>query len=409
MSTETPFWQRFDFRVDPIIATVSVVLLIIGLIMMTSASVSIADKNFGNPLYYLQRQLVAALLGFAGVAVALLVPTRFWKKTGFLSLLLSFVLLIAVLVPGVGHTVNGSSRWFRLGFMNFQASEAVRILMLFYLCGYLVRHQHQVRNDFIGFAKPMLFVVLASCLLLLEPDFGAATVLLGITLGVLFIGGVQLRHYIVLVILAVSAMAAMPMSLPYRMKRLTAFLDPWQDPFGSGFQLTQSLIAIARGEWFGVGLGASVQKLFYLPEAHTDFVFAVLAEETGLVGAATVITLYFVLVARGFAVARRAIRQNMLFQGYLAFGISLWLGLQSFINIGVNMGVLPTKGLTLPLLSYGGSSLLVSMVTIGLLLRISHEVEINASFPVPRTDKIKASRKISRKRKTAAKPRRASA
>ncbi len=366
--------DMFRWRLDPVMLTVAGALLLIGILMMSSASISIAEKNFGNPLYYLQRQSLFALIGLVSVVVALSVPARFWEWSGYLALMLAFLVLIAVLVPGIGHTVNGSTRWIRLGFMNFQASEAARLLMLFYLCSYLVRHNDQVRMSFMGFAKPMFFVVIASCLLLLEPDFGAATVLLGVTLGVLFIGGVKFRHYAVLVILAVTAMAGMAMSSPYRMARLTAFIDPWQDPFGGGFQLTQSLIAIGRGELFGVGLGDSVQKLFYLPEAHTDFVFAVLAEEFGLVGCVLVVALYFALVARGFAIARRAVRMDLLFQAYLAFGISIWFALQSFINIGVNMGVLPTKGLTLPLMSYGGSSLIMAMVSVGILLRIYHEV-----------------------------------
>ncbi len=376
MSKLTGFsWSdAFRWRLDPVMLTVSGALLLIGIVMMSSASISIAEKNFGNPLFYLQKQSLFALIGVVGVVVAMSVPARFWQWSGYLALMLAFVLLIVVLIPGIGHTANGSTRWIRLGFMNFQASEAARLLMLFYVCSYLVRHSDQVRETFMGFAKPMFFVVLAACLLLLEPDFGAATVLLGVTLGVLFIGGVKFRHYAVLVVAAVSAMAAMAMSSQYRMDRLTAFWDPWKDPFGDGFQLTQSLIAIGRGEVFGVGLGDSVQKLFYLPEAHTDFVFAVIAEEFGLIGCVVVVALFFALVARGFAIARRAKRMDLLFQAYLAFGISIWFALQSFINIGVNMGVLPTKGLTLPLMSYGGSSLIMSMVSVGLLMRIYHEV-----------------------------------
>lgn len=366
--------QWFRWRLDPVMMTVAGALLLIGLLMMSSASMPIADKTHGNPLYFLQKQGVFALIGLLGVFVAMSVPARFWQWSGYLALMLAFVALVAVLIPGVGHTVNGSTRWIRLGFMNFQASEAARLLMLFYVCSYLVRHNDQVRESFIGFAKPMFFVVIASCLLLLEPDFGAATVLLCVTFGVLFLGGVRFRHYALLVAAAVGAMAVMAMSSDYRRDRLTAFLDPWQDPFGDGFQLTQSLIAIGRGEVFGVGLGDSVQKLFYLPEARTDFVFAVLAEEFGLVGCVIVIALFFALVARGFAIARRAIRMELPFQAYLAFGISIWFGLQAFINIGVNMGALPTKGLTLPLMSYGGSSLIMSMVSVGLLLRIYHEV-----------------------------------
>ncbi|NNF15846.1 MAG: putative lipid II flippase FtsW [Gammaproteobacteria bacterium] len=374
MKTAQLFAPLKRFHVDPVIALVAGILLVMGLLMMTSASVSIADKSFADPLYYLKRQSVFMVLGLVAVTVVMLVPLRLWDWAGYLALFLAFVLLTVVLVPGIGHTVNGSTRWIRLGFMNFQSSEAARLLMLFYVCSYLVRHQHQVREHFMGFAKPMLFVVVASYLLLKEPDFGAATVQLGMILGVLFVGGVRFRHYLLMVTFSVGAMVVMAMSNKERMERLTVFLDPWKDPFDGGFQLTQSLIAIGRGEWFGVGLGASVQKMFYLPEAHTDFVFAVLAEELGLIGAAFTIALYFVLVARGFLIARRALRAELLFPAYLAFGLSIWFGLQSFINIAVNMGALPTKGLTLPFMSYGGSSLIVSMVSAGLLLRVAHEV-----------------------------------
>ena len=369
---------RQGFVFDPLLVTVIAMLLMLGLTMMTSPSIAVAERNMGEPLYYLQRQGVYLTLGLLASGLFLLLPTRIWEATGFVSLSVALGLLALVLGPGVAQEIKGSTRWIDLGPMNMQVSEPARLLLLFYLCGYLVRHHEKVRESFSGFAKPMLFILLASAMLLLEPDFGATTVLLGTTLGLMFIGGVRLRDYFLLVVLAVAAMAAIIVTSPERVRRLKAFVNPWADAYayGDGFQLTQSLIAIGRGEWFGVGLGGSVQKLFYLPEAHTDFVFAVLAEELGLVGIVVTIVLYAVLVLRGFAIGRRAADAGLYFQSYLAQALVIWLGLQVTINIGVNMGVLPTKGLTLPLMSYGGSSLIITLVALALLLRIHHETRV---------------------------------
>jgi len=259
-----------------------------------------------------------------------------------------------VLIPGIGHEVNGSRRWLRLAGMSFQVSELARVLLLTYLASYIVRRQAELKEDLRGFLKPLAILVGASGLLLLEPDFGAATVLMSTGLALLFLAGVKLRHFFALVALAAAGMALVAVTSAYRVQRLTTFLDPWKDPFDSGFQLTQSLIAIGRGELFGVGLGASVQKLFYLPEAHTDFVFAVLAEELGLVGVAVTLALFVVLMWRAFGISRLAAEAGLPFQAYLAAGFGIWLGLQTFSNVGVNMGLLPTKGVTLPLMSYGG-------------------------------------------------------
>ncbi len=359
-------------------------LAVLGLVMVASASVSLADKLTGEPLYFFQRQsmfvAVGALIGF----VCYKLPTRLWETTGFVLLPLAFVLLAIVLVPGVGHTVNGSTRWIVLGPVNLQVSEPARLLFLFYLSGYLVRHGDRVRSGLSAFVRPMLVIALACALLLAEPDFGAATVLLAVSLGLMFIGGVRLRYLILLLAGSIAAMGAIAVSSPYRLKRLMSFLNPWDDMYGTGFQLTQSLIAIGRGEWFGVGLGGSVQKLFDLPEAHTDFVFAVLAEELGLIGVLVTVALYGVIVWRAFAIGGRAGRAQLYFQSYLAFGIGLWLGLQAFINMGVNLGLLPTKGLTLPMLSYGGSSLVVTCAAIGLLLRIHRETLIAELSPKQR-------------------------
>jgi cell division protein FtsW len=279
--------------------------------------------------------------------------------------------------------VNGSTRWVRLGIMNLQVSEPARLCFLLYLAGYLVRRNKSLREEFTGFLRPMIVLSIACVLLLLEPDFGAAVVLLATAMIMMFVAGARIRDFLVFFALAVVAMIALAIASPYRMKRITGFLDPWADPFNSGFQLTQSLIAIGRGEWFGVGLGDSVQKLFYLPEAHTDFVFAVYAEEFGLLGSVVLIALFLALLWRIFKLAMRAAEAERFFEAYIAIGLGSWLGIQAFINIGVNMGLLPTKGLTLPLISYGRSSLIITMICIALLLRIHHELAVDAK-PVNR-------------------------
>ncbi len=303
---------------------------------------------------------------------------RAWQSLGPLILLVGLALLFVVLVPGIGYEVNGSTRWIRVGVMNLQVSEPARLCLLVYLAGYVVRQQKVLKEQFVGFLRPMLVLSLGCALLLAEPDFGAAIVLLATALIVLFVAGARIRDFLLFFLTALTAMAVLALTSPYRMKRLTGFLDPWADPFDSGFQLTQSLIAIGTGEWFGVGLGNGVQKLFYLPEAHTDFVFAVFAEEFGLLGSLVLITLFLALLWRIFSLAMRAGDAERFFEAYLATGLGTWLGLQAFINVGVNMGLLPTKGLTLPLISYGRSSLIVTMVAIGLLLRIHHELAVDA-------------------------------
>ena len=288
------------------------------------------------------------------------------------------VLLLLVLIPGIGHSVNGSRRWLRILGLNFQVSELARVLVLTYVASYAARREQELRETLPGLAKPLGLLGVFFVLLLVEPDFGAATVLMATGFGVLFVAGARLRYVIGLAVAGGALIGWVAMSESYRMRRLTAFLDPWADPFNSGFQLTQSLIAIGRGEWFGVGLGESVQKLFYLPEAHTDFLFAVLAEELGLAGVILTLALFIGLVWRALQIARMAADAGLKFQSYLAAGFGIWLGLQSFINIGVNMGVLPTKGLTLPLMSYGRSSLIVTLAWVGLLLRVYHEATAGA-------------------------------
>jgi len=364
--------QRFTF--DPVIVMTTSALLLIGLVMVTSASVTVADRQSGDPFAYLERQMFSALLGVAAAFVMTKLPMDFWEKHGTVLLLAAFGLLVVVLLPGIGHAVNGSRRWVRIGPLNFQPSEVARMLLLTYVCGYVVRHQEALQTSFRGFVRPLGVLGFAAVLLLAEPDFGSALVLLAAGVGVLFVAGARLRDTLLLAGSGGALMALVAVSSEYRVRRLTAFLDPWADPFNSGFQLTQSLIAIGRGEWFGVGLGSSVQKLFYLPEAHTDFVFAVLAEEFGFIGAAVTVGLFMVLVVRALRIARLAGEAGMGFHACMAAAFGIWIGLQAFINVGVNMGLLPTKGLTLPLLSYGRSSLVVTLAWIGVLLRVHHEV-----------------------------------
>jgi cell division protein FtsW len=372
---------------DPWVIGPVTALLLVGLVMVASASIGVSDRELGMPFYYFQRQLVFVGLGLVGAMVAMTIPTAVWEKYSMVLLGVGLALLVVVLVPGIGHEVNGSRRWLRLGFMNFQASELARVLLLTYVASYAVRRAGELRSDFKGFLRPVAVLGGAAVLLLLEPDFGAATVLLATGLAVLFLAGARLTHLLVPLVVGAAGMATLAVTSTYRMRRLIAFRNPWEDPFDSGFQLVQSLIAIGRGEWFGVGLGSSVQKLFYLPEAHTDFVFAVLAEEFGFVGVVVVLSLFAVLVGRALAISRNAARAGLQFQSYLAASIGIWLGLQAFVNIGVNMGLLPTKGLTLPLLSYGGSSMLVTLAWLGLLLRVHHESQVTGRSATTREDR----------------------
>jgi cell division protein FtsW len=387
-----PARLRTPLQMDPVLLSIGLALLIGGLVILASASISVSDNTAGEPFYYVQRQAIAALIGAAAAFVCLFIPMSVWRNLGPLMLLIALALLLVVLIPGVGHAVNGSTRWLRVGVMNIQVSEPARLCLILYIAGYLVRQNKSLREQFSGFLRPMLVLSLACGLLLAEPDFGAAIVLLATALAMLFVAGARIRDFLLFFSATIVAMAALAFTSPYRLQRLTAFLDPWSDPFNSGFQLTQSLIAIGRGEWFGVGLGSSVQKLFYLPEAHTDFVFAVFAEEFGLFGSLLLIALFFGLLWRVFKLSIRAANAERFFEAYLTVGLGTWLGLQAFINVGVNMGLLPTKGLTLPLISYGRSSLIIAMITIGLLLRVHHELVTDAR-PVNRKRKAKKATK----------------
>jgi len=369
--------------IDPVIVTAVFALLLAGLVMVTSASMNVAERLTGDPYFHFERQFFSVLLGLTFATAMLFVPISVWRRFAPALLIVSFVLLILVLIPGIGHEVNGSRRWIRLGPLNFQPSEIARWLLLTYIAIFAVRHQTELRSSAQGFFKPLAVLGAAAMLLLLEPDFGAAVVLCATGTAVLFMAGARMRDFLIVCAVGAAGAAVLAMSSGYRLQRLTGFLNPWADPFDSGFHLTQSLIAIGRGEWFGVGLGSSIQKLFYLPEAHTDFVFAVLAEEFGFLGVTLIVVAFLTLVLRSLRLGRIAADAGMPLHACIAVGFGVWVGLQAFINIGVSMGLLPTKGLTLPLLSYGRSSMLVTLAWIGMLLRVHHEVVASGKSTIP--------------------------
>jgi cell division protein FtsW len=342
--------------------------------MVASSSIAVAEGEQIGALHYLYRHLVFLALG-VGIALVIARLELGWiEQRAGLLLALAFGLLLLVFVPGIGMRVNGANRWIDLGISGFQSVEAAKLFLVAYLASYLVRHRDSVQTNLFGVVKPLGMAGLMVVLLLVQPDFGSAALLMAVTLGMVWLGGARMRNLFVLALPLAPALAWAAMSEDYRIKRLTSFLDPWADPFNDGFQLTQALIAIGRGEWFGVGLGGSVQKLFYLPEAHTDFILAVIAEELGLAGILLVLGLFAWLVGRGFRHGLRAVELGQRFAGYCAFGIALMIALQVLVSVGVNLGVLPTKGLTLPLISSGGSSVLMTCAAIGVLLRISYEV-----------------------------------
>ncbi|WP_341707549.1 putative lipid II flippase FtsW [Halopseudomonas sp.] len=363
--------RRFDMDLPLLVGAVA--LLALGLVMVTSASMEVAAGRLGNPLFYMNRQIIYLVVSLIALVMTLSVPVAVWERFRFLLLFLGFAGLVAVLIPGIGREVNGSWRWIAVGPINVQPSELAKLFAVVFLAGYLVQRKDEVKEEWFGFIKPFMVLGPMACLLIVEPDFGATVVLMGAATGMLFLGGVGLFRFLLL-FGSLGALAALAVwAEPYRLQRLTGFLDPWQDPYGTGYQLTQALIAFGRGEWFGVGLGNSIQKQFYLPEAHTDFVFAVLAEELGMIGALAAFALLIFVAVRGLYVGLAAEAKGMLFHAYLAYGLAImWCG-QILINVGVNIGLLPTKGLTLPFLSYGGSSLVVCCVCLGLLLRIDWE------------------------------------
>ena len=358
-------------RYDPWLLGVVIALAGLGVVMVASSSIAMDS----NPFHFLSRHVV-----FLGVGVGL----AYWVMRTELKtvehynqylLLACFVLLVSVYVPGLGSSVNGARRWINLGISKFQVVEAVKVLYIVWLSSYLVRFRDEVNATWPAMLKPLGIAVALVALLLLQPDFGSSTLLLAITAGMLVLGGVNLPRMSMPIVIGLPIFAFIAILEPYRMRRITSFLDPWKDQLGSGYQLSNALMALGRGEWLGVGLGGSVQKLNYLPEAHTDFIFSVIGEELGFIGVCGVIALYALLAGRAFHLGLRCVEMRRHFPGYCAFGIALWISLQSFVSIGVNLGLLPTKGLTLPLISSGGSSVLMTCVAMGLLLRVSYELD----------------------------------
>ena len=374
--------RRPRSRVEPdyLLLLVAGSMLMVGLVWVASASVSISEQTWAEPFHFFRRQLLFVAAGVGLGALVLRVPVSVWNRLSAPMLFAALFLLVLVLIPGIGREINGSMRWLFVGGLGIQVSELAKLLVIVYLAGYIQRHDEVVRSSVAGFLRPMALLSLFAVLLLLEPDFGATVIMMAVALVMMFLAGARLVQFFVLVLLMALAFAALAIISPYRMQRITAFLDPWADPFNSGFQLSQALIAFGRGEWTGVGLGSSIQKLSYLPEAHTDFIFAVFAEESGFIGVASLIVLFAVFVWRAFRIGRLAEKSGNVFSAWLAYGIGAWVALQGFVNMGVNMGVLPTKGLTLPLISYGGSSMLVSFFALALLLRIDLETRFPFRF-----------------------------
>jgi cell division protein FtsW len=369
---------RFHFDRLLVIACLS--LLLIGFVMVASASLHLGVKLTDDAFYFPTRQLIhtgfGLVLGFFVAAT----PLRVWEKWGAWLFIIGLLLLIVVLVPSLGIEVNGSRRWLSIAGLRIQVSEVIKFFSVIYMAGYVTRHQQTVQESAFGLLNPFILFSLACVLLLLEPDFGSAVVILMIAMGIMFLAGARLSQFVILLSLVAVLMTLLVYLAPYRLRRVTSFMDPWADPLNTGFQLTQALISFGRGEWLGVGLGSGVQKLFYLPEAHTDFIFSVIAEELGLLGVVTVIGLFSLLVWRTFVIGAAAEQAGQRFCAFVAYGLGIWFGFQSFVNMGVNMGLLPTKGLTLPLMSYGGGSMMIMCCAVALLFRVHSEIaELNAT------------------------------
>ncbi|WP_299019131.1 cell division protein FtsW [uncultured Photobacterium sp.] len=357
---------------------ISLALMVTGLVMVTSASVPVATRLTDMPFYFALRHGVFLLCSLVIASVMVQIPLARWRQLSVPMLLVSILLLVAVLA--IGHSVNGAARWIPLGIFNLQPAEVAKLSLFIFLAGYLVRQYDQVRESLFGFIKPLAVLAILAVLLLQQPDLGSFVVMFVTTVAMLFIAGAKLWQFLAMLAMAVLGIILLIVVEPYRMRRVTSFMDPWEDPFGSGYQLTQSLMAFGRGDWFGQGLGNSIQKLEYLPEAHTDFVFAVLAEEVGLIGVTIVLLLIFSLVFKALFIGRKCLLSGQLFGGFLAFGFGFWFAFQTLVNVGAAVGLVPTKGLTLPLISYGGSSLFIMATAVSILIRIDHEQRLAAKY-----------------------------
>ena len=347
-------------------------LMSVGLVIVASASITEGVSLQNDAFFFVKRHLIFLVLCLLCAVGTLYVPVRYWQQWGGQLLIFSILMLLLVLVAG--HSVNGAKRWLPLGPFNLQPAETAKLVLITYLSGYLVRRIDEVRGQFSGFVKPLALVFCMALLLLAQPDLGSVVVLFVTTLGLLFLAGARVIQFALMILMGVAALVMLILFEPYRMRRVTSFIDPWADPFGSGYQLTQSLMAFGRGGFLGQGLGNSVQKLEYLPEAHTDFVFAILGEELGYLGVLVVLALQLALVIKALQIGRKALSEQKQFEGYVGCGIGIWFGFQTVINVGAAAGMLPTKGLTLPLVSYGGSSLIAMSIAVALLLRIDFEM-----------------------------------
>jgi len=374
-------------KIDAWLLVPVLLLVAFGLVMVGSSSIAIAESHGVATYYYLLRHLVYIVLGLVLALIFRSIPIDFLARISRPLMLLSVLALLLVFIPGIGHRVNGSARWISLGFVNFQVVEAVKVMVIIYMAGYLVRKADMVKIRFFDTLKPLVLAAMLTGILLIQPDMGSAAVITAIVGGMVWLAGAAWRHILVLGMAALPVFGFAAME-PYRLRRIVSFMNPWADPYDSGFQLTQALIAVGRGEVFGVGLGGSIQKLFYLPEAHTDFIFAVLAEEFGLLGVIFILALFMLLVSRIMIIGLMAHRMERPFAGNIAFGIGLWIGLQALVSMGVNLGVLPTKGLTLPLISSGGSSVLMTFVALGIVFRIRYELDRDAPLNIPRVDNV---------------------
>lgn len=369
-------------QIDGTLLLLWLALMSVGLVMIASSSIAFASEQYGDAWFFTKRHLVYMIMGLGLAAGVALVPVRLWQDYSGWLLVAVIGFLMLVLVPGIGKEVNGARRWIDLGLISVQVSEVAKFSAVLFFASYFARRHQELYTGWRGFAKPVLVIGLLTLLLLLEPDFGSAVVLGATAFAMMFIAGVKLRHFCLLAAVAVGALVLVAVMSPYRMQRLITFLDPWADQFNTGYQLTQSLIAFGRGEWFGLGLGNSLQKLFFLPEAHTDFIFSILAEEFGLMGVVSVLALFAALIYRMFNIARANLSAGRLFAAFAIFGVSILMTFQVFINIGVASGLLPTKGLTLPFISYGGSSLLIGCALMAFVLRADWELHRQQVAPV---------------------------
>jgi len=359
---------------DPIIIYCIVLLIGVGFVMVTSASMAVAERLFNNPFHFTLRHGIFLGLSFIVLGVSTNLPMAWWKKANPYLLGLGFILLIIVLV--IGREVNGSTRWIGIGPFNIQVAEIAKLFFFSYLAGYLVRKRNEVKENFKGFIKPIAVFVVYAGLILMQPDLGTVVVMFVTTVGLLFLAGAQLWQFFMLLMAGGGLIGVLIVFSPYRWARVTSFWDPWDDPFGKGYQLVQSLMAYGRGSWWGQGLGNSIQKQEYLPEAHTDFIFSVIAEETGFIGVLSILCVLCVLVFRALLIGKKALKSGKEYEGYFALAIGIWFAFQTMVNIGASAGILPTKGLTLPFISYGGSSMLMMTIAIGILIRIDFEVKM---------------------------------